>query len=80
MKCHQIILYGSKCLWFRVFLERAYHKQGDYRAHYVSRFRDLLRDVGVVEGFQTSVEQRVKWMVLVVQVVNSKIKIISVVT
>ena len=28
--------------WFHVFYERSYEKQGDYRAHYVNRFRDLL--------------------------------------
>ena len=31
--------------WFHVFHERSYDKQGDYRAHYVIRFRDLLRTV-----------------------------------
>ena len=45
MKFHQVILYGSRVMlifakWFHVV-----HEQGDYRAHYVNRFCDLLRAV-----------------------------------
>ena len=29
--------------WFHIFHEWSDDKQGDYRAHYVNRFRDLLQ-------------------------------------
>ena len=50
MKFNQVIWYGSRAMlifakWFHFYNERSDDKQGDYRAHYVNRFLNLLRVV-----------------------------------
>ena len=58
MKFHQVILYGSRSyVDFRKvssrFSRTILSQQGDYRAHYVNRFRDLLRAVQFI-GFTSA--------------------------